>query len=218
MTIRTESIFLLVFLTFTIIETANAALVERLDGLAYYDTDADLTWLADANYAKTIGDDPNGYMSWNDAISWASSININGVEGWRLPDTLQPDPACTSNINGVSRHYNCQGSEMGNMFYNVLGGELGSSLTTTHNSNYDLFSNITTGVYWSQTEFSGGSDSVWHFTFSAGYQDYVSTNNGARFYSWAVHDGDVAIVPLPATFWLFVSGLVGVCITMKRKK
>ena len=29
--------------------SANAALIERLGGLAYYDTEADLTWLADAN-------------------------------------------------------------------------------------------------------------------------------------------------------------------------
>lgn len=31
--------------------SANAALVSRLGELAYYDTEADLTWLADANAA-----------------------------------------------------------------------------------------------------------------------------------------------------------------------
>jgi len=34
---------------------ANAALLERLGGLAYYDDVADLTWLADANNAWTTG-------------------------------------------------------------------------------------------------------------------------------------------------------------------
>ena len=38
--------------------SANAALVERLGGLAYYDTDANLTWLADANAgAGSVFDD-----------------------------------------------------------------------------------------------------------------------------------------------------------------
>ena len=31
--------------------SANAALVSRLGGLAYYDTEANLTWLTDANVA-----------------------------------------------------------------------------------------------------------------------------------------------------------------------
>ena len=42
--------------------SADAALVSRLGGLAYYDTDADLTWLADANYAKSSGYDGDGRM------------------------------------------------------------------------------------------------------------------------------------------------------------
>ena len=34
--------------------SSDAALVVRLGGLAYYDTDADLTWLADANAAFVL--------------------------------------------------------------------------------------------------------------------------------------------------------------------
>jgi hypothetical protein len=37
--------FVLYFVTLS----SNAALDSRLGGLAYYDTEADLTWLADAN-------------------------------------------------------------------------------------------------------------------------------------------------------------------------
>ena len=32
--------------------SADAALVSRLGGLAYYDDETDLTWLADANYSS----------------------------------------------------------------------------------------------------------------------------------------------------------------------
>ena len=56
--------------------TANSALLERLGGLAYYDTDADLTWLADANYAQTSGYDTDGLMLWADANAWATNLNV----------------------------------------------------------------------------------------------------------------------------------------------
>ena len=40
-------------LSFGVVSTADAALVSRLGGLAYYDTVLNITWLADANFAKT---------------------------------------------------------------------------------------------------------------------------------------------------------------------
>jgi len=52
--------------------SANAALLERLGGLAYYDTEADLTWLADANYAQTSGYDADGLMTWQQSMDWSS--------------------------------------------------------------------------------------------------------------------------------------------------
>jgi len=70
--------------------SADAALVGRLaatpggtDYQAYYDEDADLTWLADANAA--------GVMNWVNANNWAANLDIDGVTGWRLPTTMQPD-------------------------------------------------------------------------------------------------------------------------------
>jgi len=40
-----------------LVSSADAALVSRLGGLTYYDDVANLTWLADANYAQTSGYD-----------------------------------------------------------------------------------------------------------------------------------------------------------------
>ena len=43
----------------------NAALLERLGGLAYYDTDANLSWMTNANAAIGSAYDPGtGYMTW----------------------------------------------------------------------------------------------------------------------------------------------------------
>src|SRR3990172_8410312 len=86
---------------------ANAALVDRGGGLIY-DTDLNITWLANANV--------NGAMYWNDAMTWASNFsyydsvrNVTYTD-WRLPATLQPDASCSTQSGGVSYGYNCTGS------------------------------------------------------------------------------------------------------------
>jgi hypothetical protein len=89
--ISTISVFLLTA------SGANAALVSRLDGAAYYDTVLDITWLANANAgAGTIYDDgpssTDGSMSWINAQAWIASLNASnylGVNDWRLP-TVSP--------------------------------------------------------------------------------------------------------------------------------
>jgi hypothetical protein len=50
--------------------SAQSALIDRGDGLIY-DSDQNITWLQDANYAFTNGDIVN---SWPDAIAWANGL------------------------------------------------------------------------------------------------------------------------------------------------
>ncbi len=66
--------------------TAQATLISRMGGLAYYDTVLDITWAADANI--------NGTDTWANQMAWAAGLTLGGVSGWRLP-TLSP-------INGAS--------------------------------------------------------------------------------------------------------------------
>ena len=60
---------------------SNAALVDRGGGLIY-DTDLNITWLANGN--------ANGLMDWWQANDWASGLTVDGVSGWRLPITDAP--------------------------------------------------------------------------------------------------------------------------------
>ena len=127
--------------------SAHAALQGRdLNGSAgsfeaYYDTVLDITWLADANYAKTSGYDADGLMNWAAANTWAANLSFYNpltnqtYADWRLP-TVSP-------VNGSSLNYNftndgstdygfniskpgttfagSTGSEMAYMYYNNLG-------------------------------------------------------------------------------------------------
>jgi hypothetical protein len=212
----------------------NALLIERLGGLAYYDTVSDLTWLADANYANTSSysnDNANGTtfsssthiladgrMGWDAALTWADQLNINGITGWRLPDTLQPDPTCGALYTNGPSGFNCTGSELGNMYYNILGGEANTVFSSAHNPNYDLFSNLSNGVFWSATDATYNIYNEISWTFNMGVGAQTTKIKTFSFNAWAVHSGDVVAVPEPPITILIITGLICLIILSKRNK
>jgi MYXO-CTERM domain-containing protein len=203
----------------------HAALESRLGGLAVYDTDLNVTWLANANLAASdtfgvTGINADGTMSWTTAQSWIAAMNAAdylGYNNWRLPATPQSDPSCTIGVGS------CSGSEMGHLFYDELGGIAGSSITTTHNANYGLFNNlqyngIVQTIYWSGTEEQ--PNEAWVFIFSSGNQlwTYDQGNVYNQIYAWAVLPGDVAAVPEAHTWAMLLAGLGLVGVVARRRK
>ena len=99
--------------------TAHAALLGRdLNGSAgsfeaYYDTDLDITWLADANYAKTSGYDADDKMTWVAATTWAANLNFYNplanqtYADWRLSTTTDMGTSgCDFAYSGTDCGYN----------------------------------------------------------------------------------------------------------------
>ena len=78
--------------------SAQAVLIDRGGGLVY-DTVLNVTWLQDANFAKTSGYDTDGAMNWTAAATWAANLSyVDTVRNvtyadWRLP-TVAP-------VNGI---------------------------------------------------------------------------------------------------------------------
>ena len=185
---------------------ANAGLISRLGGLAYYDDVADLTWLADANYAKTSGYSIDGSMSWVDANSWAASLSVGGNDNWRLADTLLFDASCNTQTSGPYGSYGdwCTGSEMGSLFYTALGNVTGRA--TTYLDNKGPFNNIKYDSYWTATQKSSSNT----LAFNMGNGSTEFHNMASHAYAWAVQSGDVAkTVPEPSTLAIFALGLIG---------
>ena len=147
-----------------------------------------------------------GAMSWWGAQAWANNLTLGGVTGWSLPTTV---PA----LSGLNQ----KGSQMGDLFYNQLGGVSSTSIATTQNANYDLFTNVQSSLpysYWSGSEYGSYPTVAWNFSTSLGDQN---TNfKDYQFYAWAVRPGDVAAVPVPGAFWLFGSAMVGL-MGLKRR-
>lgn len=114
---------------------AQAALIDRGGGMIY-DTDLNITWLADANYAKTSGYDADGAMTWAAANTWASSLVYGGFSDWRL--------ARNSSVNGASWNFSYSfagttdigfnitspNSELSYMYYDYV--NLGTAAYTQH--------------------------------------------------------------------------------------
>ena len=169
---------------------ADAALVSRLGGQAYYDTALGITWTADANI--------NGLMNWADANAWVGSLTVGGVGGWRLP-SVDVDGNGTVVDCSTASELACRDNELGYMFFQ----------NGVNVSNPAPFSNLMPEFYWSGTVSSPANPfRAWVFEFSTGFllADGQPTDLDR---AWAVYDGDIGAVPLPAPLVLFASGLLG---------
>jgi hypothetical protein len=197
---------------------ADASLVDRGGGLIY-DTDLNITWLADANYAFTSGYDQegatDGLMTYAYATAWAAQLTYGGFTEWRLPTTLQPDPTCAQQYSFGSGQYNCTGSEMGHLYYTEFASVAGNG--GIHNASYNLFTNLQSDLYWSSTSVATIPTFAWQFSFIDGNQ-YVNNKAGA-IRAMAVHPGDIGAattVPAPAALWLLGTGLATLAGTRRR--
>lgn len=206
--------------------SADAALLSRFSGQAYYDDVLDITWLTNANLADTndfgvAGIAANGMMDWSTAQSWIGAMNTAnylGTNTWRLPTVIDTGtPGCDGTFTGTDCGYNVDLStgEMAHMFYSTLGNvgyyntsgsETGCSGTWPYClTNDGPFSNLQPDFYWSGTSYAPYSSDAWYFDF--GWGDQASNDKADGFYAWAVRSGDIALVPVPGAVWLFGGAL-----------
>lgn len=192
--------------------TAQAALQGRdLNGSigsfeAYYDTDRNITWLSDANV--------NGQMIWDDANIWAANLSftdgINVYDNWRLPTALNQDGT------GLCSGYDCTGSEMGHLFYNVLGGTAGQSILTSQDPDLAKFTNLQADIYWTGTDYGPDSVHAVYFAFGGGYPSSYDKVTG--FFALAVSPGDVGAVPEAESWAMLLAGLALVGVATRRRR
>ena len=188
--------------------SAYADLQPRLGGAAVYDTDLNITWLADANLAAsntfgTPGIAFDGSMPWPTVVNWLAAMNhakYLGFSTWRLPTTPVQDPTCSSQdtTNNFSYGMGCTGSEMGHLFYEELGGVAGGAIENIHNYNYSLFAHLSGADkngnfsdYWTSTPWPASGTPNDHFAFQFSSGSTLDSGNHPT-YVFPVLTGDVA--------------------------
>lgn len=196
-------VFISLFLQGLIMSAVSqATLVDRGGGMVY-DDELDVTWLQDANYAKTSGYDADGLMNWKAAKVWAGQLVYGGFDDWRLP--------IVSPVNGSSFNYRLEYDGSSDRSYNITSGnsELAFMfyVNLKNKSSYDvlgnatpcpdsdclvkpgLFKNFKSSIYWSGIGYKPITSVAWAFDNHLSRQNGV--NKKVEAYAWAVRSGDV---------------------------
>ena len=184
--------------------TTNAALLNRGNGMIY-DNVLDVTWLADAGLARSTF---NNDLDWWEAQQWSADLEYFGFTDWRLPNMDVNDDGVFADCRFLTTTENeCRDNE-----YDYLFSQYG-----INKNNPGDFINIGSLHYWSGTENPVFPDLAYLLNFETGFRgttSKITINRNAL----AVHDGDIAAVPLPAALWLFGFGLTGLVGFARRKK
>lgn len=214
------AIALLVMLTLP----ANATLESRLGGVAVYDTDINVTWLADANLAasRTFGvQEVGGIMDQGTAREWIAAMNAAdylGVSDWRGPGAL---PAVARCVPDAFWGEVCIAAEMQHMYYDNLGGTgthlnletgiglIGDSKTGTQGPFYNIASS-----YLIEVPAQGDSGIA---VISLAFGGFTEPEDGnVRSHLWALTSGDpFGAVSEPSLLALIVAGLLG-CVSRRK--
>lgn len=215
----------------------QAALYDRGSGLIYDDV-LNVTWLQDANYAKTSGYDADGRMNWNAATTWAGNLvyhdSVRNVDwsDWRLP-TVKPINGISFNpmnlptgTSDVGYNITSPNSELAYMYHVNLGLKSYLSRTGLIQADWGIFGNGTSNGVTTLIDaqnnvgpiinlqpylYWSGSEQNAGLSWDFNFRDGFQEyrSKSNQIYAWAVRDGDVAAVPLPGAIWLFGSSLIG---------
>jgi hypothetical protein len=197
---------------------SNAELFDRGGGLIY-DTDLDIIWLQDANYAQTSGYDSDGLMTWYEARDWVSNLTYyDSAKDVYWDDCRLPH---ADRFGGWPYEgWNDTDNKLGHLFYLTLGNlgheseewhepPLSGYGLTNHGPSINILANgneIYRGWYWENNVGWDPDNAAWCFYFGFGFHG-LGNPPYTPFHVWAVRDGDVVSILLPSTS-SFISFLI----------
>jgi hypothetical protein len=175
----------------------NAVDANASNAVFEYDVNLNVTWVQSTS---TFGP-----MTWNQAMTWASTLKVGAFEGWSLPSALNQDGS------EPCQGFHCVGSQLGYLI-NV---EKYLSVDT-----YRLLMITSQGssFYWTSTHHELLSDFVYGMRRNSGEQLLFLERGADLGDVMAVRPGDVATsVPEPDTVLLVLAGLAVSALALRRQ-
>lgn len=177
------------------VKTRGLTVVDENGGQVVFDSNNQVYWLVDANFAASpdgrkiqqemglSGIGPNGTMDYPTAQKWVQALNAYnqgvgwlGHHNWRLPASPMKDPTCGAlGPQGASFGGLCQGSALGSLYYVGLNRMLPDNVAPDFNATLGLFQNVQLSYYW--TAASGGLAGKKVFSFASGMADATTTRD-----------------------------------------
>jgi hypothetical protein len=134
-------------------------------GSTVYDPVNKITWLADANLARTlnfgVNTNADGAMTQAAAVQWVANMNSQhylGHTDWELPTIPVDDPTCSVTRAVPTYGYGCTGGPMGQLYYGLLHKTAGESVLAPSLVATGPFRNLQPYFYWSCMGPTGVSD------------------------------------------------------------
>lgn len=174
-----------------------------------YDTQLNLTWLADWNAGAASSFDngvsvTDGLMTWANANAWAASLTDFGG-GWTLPTVLDiGGDGCNLGNRGRDCGYSVYGSEvarrdspLAHMFYDSLRNlsfydEVGREQAGWGLSNTGPFNSMNGYMYWTSTAWAPGPlYGAWFFQMDLGRQADNGVQGSDVYFAVAVRPGEL---------------------------
>lgn len=198
------------------------------DGTLIYDPTLKVAFLANANLAATLSDDspyyvsginPDGSMDPPTVVKFLAALNnpdhpYLGLTGWTIPmisaDGVNPKCTIEPGNGNPDYGYNCDGknSQLGELFYDQLGGTAGRSIAPGFNWYAWIFHHLESNYYWqclpTLTDPPGyckpGNSAGFppSFSFLSGYQGLQSDPN--ELFVFLEVPGDA--IPRERRWWL----------------
>jgi hypothetical protein len=165
---------------------------------AFYDSGLNLSWLTDANV--------RGPLPWADAMAWATSLDLHGVTGWRLPTLIQV-PTCTPPpFVDCSISVAPGSSELAHMFLTTL-GNTPSATPELATWNDGPFTGLQPASYFTDPLGFFGAGFFAAFIFDMGTGEHNIDGDFLPRFAWAVHAGDIAPIPELPSRHMALAGL-----------
>jgi hypothetical protein len=200
--------FFIIWSVFFLSVTAAKADLLQVHEDLIYDTVLNVYWAKSERSTDQV--------TWDKAHDWINGLNdknFGGYNDWRLPYT--PDGTWRYD-GGNDGKYNVKASELGHLYYNILG--LSSRQNETANTAAELqkspFLNLLPTLYWlgplSTTPLNlsdnkpTGDPAAWVFDFGYGSQFLQTTN----MYAYAIAVRSASPVPEPSSVVLFLTGVL----------